>query len=236
MNIIDGVLLFVLAISVVYGFYHGFIQSAASLMGMGLSLLAALMFGPRLAAIVSGNQSVTGLLANYSDAVVRVGDYELASSPITNVSGGGSMLDTILSSVALPQPIEHMLRDNILTRAFQGQGLATVNDYVSSTLIQAVIGILCFLACFAAAYLAWLLVISLIRHVFEFPILRQLDWLAGGLFGLARGAAICYLLVLLIPLIQVIVPDDRFTLYLQSSSIAGMFRNDGFFMRIIKGG
>jgi uncharacterized membrane protein required for colicin V production len=234
MNIIDIILLAAMAISIVYGFYHGFIQSAASLVGVGISILAGLFFGPKLAVLLSGNESITGILANYSDAVVRVGDYELASAPITGVSG--SVLDTVVSSVSLPAPIENALRNNILTRAFSDRGLATVNDYVSNTLIQAAIGILCFLACCVAAYLIWMLITSLIRHVFEFPILRQLDWLAGGLFGLARGVLVCYLLVLLLPLVQVIIPDNRFTEYLQTSSIAAFFQNDGFFMRIIRGG
>ena len=233
MNIIDIVLLAALAISVIYGFYLGFIQSAASLLGVGVSILGGFLFGPKLATLLSGNESITGILANYSDAVVRVGDYELASSPVTAVSG--SVLDTVISSVSLPAPIENALRDNILTRAFSDKGLVTVNDYVSNTLIQAAIGVLCFLACCVAAYLVWMLITSLIRHVFEFPILRQLDWLAGGVFGFARGVLVCYLLVLLLPLIQVIIPDDRFTEYLQTSSVAGFFQNDGFFMRIIRG-
>ena len=42
MNIIDGILLFILAISVVYGFYHGFIQSVAGLVALGLSILSGL--------------------------------------------------------------------------------------------------------------------------------------------------------------------------------------------------
>lgn len=233
MNIIDGILLLILAISVVYGLYHGFIQSVASLVGVGLSILSGLIFGPALSRLLSGSPAVTGVLANYSDAVARVGDYELASSQVSGVSG--SMLDTILKSVSLPAPIEAALRDNIVTRAFQGQGLNTVNEYVSNTLVHTAISILCFLACFLAAYLIIMLITSLIRHVFEFPILRQLDWLAGGLFGLARGAVICYLIVLLIPLIEVIVPDGQFTKYLQTSSIANLFRSDGLFMRIING-
>ncbi|MGI6688470.1 MAG: CvpA family protein [Christensenellales bacterium] len=47
MNIIDGILLFVLAISVIYGFYHGFIQSVTSLVALGLSVLSGFLFGPR---------------------------------------------------------------------------------------------------------------------------------------------------------------------------------------------
>lgn len=234
MNIVDGILLFVLLISVIYGFYHGFIQSVSSLLGLGLSILAGLVFGPKLAALLSSNQAVTGVLANYSDAVARVGDYELARAPVSGVSG--NVLETVLNSVSLPAPIENALKDNILTQAFSGKGLATVNEYVSNTVVQAGIGILCFLACCLIAYIVWMLLTSLVRHVFEFPILRQLDWLAGGLFGLARGAVVCYLLVLLFPLIQVVVPDNQFTNYLSTSSVASLFRNDGFFMRIIRGG
>ena len=231
MNIIDGILLFILAISVVYGLYHGFIQSVASLAALGLSILTGFMFGPALAGLFAGDQTISGLMANMTDAVSRVGDYDLASAPVSQVSG--SVLDTVLNSVALPEAIEQALRDNIITRAFQQSGLTTVNDYVSNTLVNTGISILSFLACFAAAYLILTLLLSLIRHVFEFPILRQLDWLAGGAFGLVRGAALCYLLVLLIPLVQVIVPGGQFTELLETSALAGWFSSDGLFMRVI---
>lgn len=231
MNIIDGILLFILAISVIYGFYHGFIQSVASLVALGLSVLSGFLLGPALARFFAGNQTVSSLMANMTDAVARVGDYDLASSSVSGVSG--SALDTVLNSVSLPESIEQVLRNNIVTQAFSKSGLSTVNDYVSNTIVSTAISILSFLVCFAAAYLILTLVLSLIRHVFEYPILRQLDWLAGGAFGLVRGAALCYLLVLLIPLIQVIVPGGQFTSTLESSSLAGWFSNDGFFMKVI---
>lgn len=231
MNIIDGILLFILAISVIYGFYHGFIQSVASLVALGLSVLSGFLLGPALARFFSGDQTVSSLMANMTDAVARVGDYDLASSSVSGVSG--SALDTVLNSVSLPESIEQVLRNNIVTQAFSKSGLSTVNDYVSNTIVSTAISILSFLVCFAAAYLILTLLLSLIRHVFEYPILRQLDWLAGGAFGLVRGAALCYLLVLLIPLIQVIVPGEQFTSTLESSSLAGWFSNDGFFMKVI---
>jgi len=230
-NIIDGILLFILAISVVYGLYHGFIQSVASLAALGLSLLSGFMFGPVLARLFAGDQTINSLMANMTDAVARVGDYDLASAPVSQVSE--SVLDAVLNSVAFPEAIEQALRNNILTRAFQQSGLTTVNDYVSNTLVNTGINMLSFLACFAAAYLILTLLLSLIRHVFEFPILRQLDWLAGGAFGLVRGAALCYLIVLLIPLIQVIVSGGQFTELLESSVLAEWFSNDGLFLRII---
>jgi len=234
LNIVDGILLFVLAISIIYGLYHGFIQSVASLAGLGVSVFAGLLFGPQLATLLTRSQPVRDVLVNYSDAVVRVGDYELASSPVSMVSG--NLLDTVLGSVSFPDSVKNLLKDNIVTQAFSKSGLTTVNEYVSNTLIQTVISVVSFLLCCLIAYLVWVFLVSVIRHVFEFPILKQLDWLAGGLFGLARGAVICYLLVLLIPLIQVMVPDESFLAFLESSQVADIFRNDGFFIRIIRGG
>jgi len=233
MNLVDGLLLLVLAISVIYGFYHGFIQSVLSLVGLGVSILGGLVLGPMLAAWLGANEGSMPLLMNYSDAVVRVGDYELATSPVTRV--GGNLLDTVLGSVSFPEPIKALLKDNIVTQAFSGSNLATVNEYVSNTLVQSVLSVLSFLACCLLVYLAWSFIASIVRHVFEFPILKQLDWLAGGLFGLARGAVICYLLVLMVPLIMVVLPDERIVSYIQSSQVADLFRNDGLLVRIIRG-
>ncbi len=233
MNIVDGLLLFVLVISVIYGFYHGFIRSVASLIGAGLSILGGLFLGPKLSALLSNNEQIRNILANYSDAVFRVGDYELASSPVVQVSG--SQLQTVVDSVSFPEPIKALLKDNILTQAFSGKGLASVNDYVSSTLIQSVLSVISFLLCCAVVYLVFTLLVSVISHVFEVPILRQLDWLAGGLFGLARGAVFCYLLVLLVPLVMVVIPDERVIRLINDSGIAALFKNDGFLMRIIRG-
>ena len=233
MNVVDGILLYVLAISVIYGLYHGFIQSVASLVGLGISIFSGLLFGPQLAAFLAKSQPVRDVLVNYSDAVVRVGDYELASSPVTTVSG--SLLDTVLGSVSFPDSVKILLKDNIITQAFSKNGLSTVNEYVSNTLIQTVLSVVSFLVCCLIAYLVWIFLVSVIRHVLSFPS-SLAGLLAGGLFGLARGAVICYLLVLLIPLIQVMVPDEKFLVFLQESQAADLFRNDGFFIRIIRGG
>ena len=49
--------------------------------------------------------------------------------------------------------------------------------------------------------------INLIRAVFRFPVLKQLDGLAGGVFGLLRGLLICLALFTLVPLVQTMVPQ-----------------------------
>ena len=48
-------------------------------------------------------------------------------------------------------------------------------DYVSQTILSASINIICFLVCFVALYLVIAIVVNLLRAVFRFPLLKQLD-------------------------------------------------------------
>lgn len=233
MNIIDIAILLVVGISVVYGFYHGFLQTVASLAALLLAIGAAFLIGPRLAQHFMGDAAITGTLSTYTDAVVRVGDFDLASSAVAGISQ--NTVDAILKLVSLPEPLAQVLRENLLTQAFAGSGVRTVNSYVSNTIVAAAMQVLCYLGSFAVVYLILTVLVSLIKHVANFPILKQLDWLAGGAFGLLRGMAFVYLLLLLLPLLSTIVPNEGVSRLVEQSRLAPLFASDGFFVRVISG-
>jgi len=233
MNTIDIIILVIVAASVIYGFYRGFVQTILSVACCLLSVLLAFTFGPKLAAAVSNYQGVSSSLATYTDAVARVGDYELASVPVSQLNDG--IIGQVLSSVTLPAPIASILENNLKGQVFSGTGLNTVNDYVSNTVVAVAINVLSFIVCFAVSYLILSIVISLIQHVFKLPLLRQLDWLAGGIFGLVRGVLIVYVLFLLIPVVSTILPIDTFNDLVAQSTLAPIFQSDGFFAGVIAG-
>lgn len=231
MNIIDIVILVILGASVVLGLYKGFLHTILSVGCCLLSILIAFFFGPHLADIVSGNQSISSSLATYTDAVARVGDYELASTDVNQMDN--SLISRVLDSVNLPPSIENVLRGNLETRNYQNTGLSTVNDYVSNTIVSVALDILCFIAAFALSYLVLSLVVSLIQHVFKLPLLKQLDWLAGGTFGLVRGAVVLYVIFLAIPILSTVIPLDAFNDLIEKSTLAGIFQSDGLFAQVI---
>lgn len=231
MNIIDIAILLVVGISLVYGFYHGFVQTVANLAALLAAIGIAFLIGPRLAQYFMADASITGTLSTYTDAVVRVGDFDLASSAVAGISQ--STVETILKSVSLPEPLAQVLRENLLTNAFASTGVRSVNGYVSNTIVAAAVQVLCYLGSFAIAYLLLSVLVSLVRHVMNFPILKQLDWLAGGAFGLVRGLAFVYLLLLLVPLLSTIVPHEGVSRLVEQSRLAPLFASDGFFVRVI---
>jgi uncharacterized membrane protein required for colicin V production len=233
-NVVDIIIVVIIGLSVVYGSSSGFIQTISNTVGMLVSIGAAFLLGPVMAAWLAGVDWVREILTNVTDAVARVGDFDLATKQVSGLSE--STVDTVLTSVALPEPIANVLKDNLLGQSFADQGLRTVNDYVSNTIVAAALQVLGFLLAFLIAYIIISIIVSIIQHVFRFPILRQLDWLAGAAFGFLRGAGFIYLMLLLVPLISTALPIEGFDELIAASQLAHHFGNDGFFIRVITGG
>lgn len=233
MNVLDIIIGGVLVISVIYGVYHGFLQTVFSVFGALLSGVIAFSFGPRAAAFLRSLPGVKETLATYTDAIARVGDFDLANTEVRNLSSG--VIDTVLKSVSLPEPLAKLLQGNLSTQAFAGNNVKTINDYVTNTIVSTAVDVLCFLVVFALSYALISLILSLVRHVAHYPILRQLDWLAGAALGLVRGGLIVYLLLLLLPLLQTIVPDKGLEPLIASSKLLPMFNNIPLFLKVAAG-
>ena len=85
----------------------------------------------------------------------------------------------------------------------------------------------------SSRYAALSIVFNLIRAVFRFPVLKQLDSLAGGVFGLLRGLLLCLIVFTLIPLVQTMVPLDIITELLDGSLLAPIFMNGSLITAIM---
>ena len=159
MNIVDYVIIGIIGISVLFGLYRGFIASVLN-MGCGLmSFLASFWVSPKLAAAVQSNQSFLNMLLHYTDASSRIGDLETA---ITNVATLTSQsINSILEKVNLPAPLDTLLRVNLENNVYASSGLSTVSDYVSQTILQASINIICFLVSFLVLYIVLAIVLNL---------------------------------------------------------------------------
>ena len=143
----------------------------------------------------------------------------------------------MLANVNLPAPLDSILQVNLENLVYGTQGAtATVSDYVSQTILQASINIICFLVCFVGLFIVISLGLNLIRAVFRFPVLKQLDSLAGGIFGLLRGLLICLVLFTLVPLVQTMVPLEMINEVLSDSALASMFMNGNLITAIMNGG
>ncbi|MGN1370596.1 MAG: CvpA family protein [Aristaeellaceae bacterium] len=228
----DYVIIGAVAISVLFGLYRGFVASVLSMGGGLISFLSSFALYPKLAALIQNNQELQRTLLHYTDASSRIGDLELALTNVIDLGRDG--IDQVLQNVSLPAPLDSILRVNLENLVYGTQGaVSTVSDYVSQTILQSSINIICFLLCFLGLYIVLSLGLNLIRAVFRFPVLKQLDSLAGGVFGLLRGVLLCLVVFTLIPLVQTMVPLDFITELLDESTLAPIFMNGNLITAIM---
>lgn len=231
-NIVDFVIISTIAISVLFGVYRGFIAGVLS-MGCGLvCFLLSFAIYPQMAGMIQNNQELQRTLLHYTDASSRIGDLELALTPVINLGREG--IEQVLTNVSLPAPLDSILRVNLENFVYGTSGAAvTVADYVSQTILQASINIICYLVCFFGLYFIVSVILNLIRAVFNFPMLKQFDGLTGGVFGFLRGILLCLAFFTLVPLVQTMLPMDIINQLIEESALAPVFMNGNLITAIM---
>ena len=163
-----------------------------------------------------------------------LGDQTLAQQSVAGLSG--SAIAEILSKVNLPGPLNALLQNNLTNQVFASAGLNQVGEYVSRTITGAVTNVICFVICFLICFLVLHLVLGFLKAVFRFPVLKQLNSLAGGIFGLLRGALLCFVAFALLPLVQTVLPVGEISEMVASSTLAPLFNSDQLILSIMNNG
>lgn len=233
MNVFDVIALTVIALCVLWGFYRGFIQSVLNLGAGLLSFVGSFLIFPKVADVLSANTAITRLISTYTDSGSLLGDLDLSSQAVAGLDQSGIL--SVLERADLPSPIDTLLRYNLEQQVFSPLGdLATnVGDYVNQTVLSVSINVLCFLVCFVACFIVGTILINILRAVFHFPVLKHLDWLAGGAFGLLLGITLCFALFTLLPLVESVAPIPQLRELTQQSALARVFENGNLIISIM---
>ena len=232
MNIFDIIILAILGISLISGMYKGFLGSSLTIIGFIAAWFGAMHFYPQLSIAVQSNENVMNMLRYYLDA----------SSFFPNAAAGqqlaGAISQTELAQIAsalhLPEILTQAFQSNVLSQVYSSLNLSTLTDYLSQTICGAAVNVLSFLAMFTVSYVVVLLVVNLLNHVFRFPVLRHLDWLLGGLFGLVRGSVIVALIFSVVPLVMSMVPLEIADDLINGSVFYGLFSQNNILADLMK--
>lgn len=232
-NIIDIIILAILGVSVLFGLYRGFIASVSSLGVCLLSLGLSYWLSPKLVSYISSNPSLVRTLMSYTDAATRIGDQTLAQTEVSAL-GSGAISD-ILARVNLPGPLNSLLQRNLETQIFEPSHLTKVGDYVSQTIVGAMLNVICFVICFIICIIVLHFALNFLKAVFHFPVLKQMNSLFGGIFGLLRGVLFCFVAFALLPLVQTISPLEQINEIIAGSTLAPLFNSSQLILSIING-
>lgn len=229
MNIIDIFILIVLGVSLLLGLYRGFISGVLSVAALIGSALFAFAAGGQLAAWLSGNQTLVNTLLYYTDAGSRINDLSLSLMTVGQVTE--SAMGQILESTGLPGAFKEAFVQ-MFSSAPSGM---TIAELMNQTIVSVSVSILSFLICFLISFVILSFVIHLICYVFELPVLRHLDALIGGVFGLARGVLLVFIFFALVPIVLAVVPVEQVSQLIEQSTLAPFFDSQ-IILTILRGG
>ncbi len=216
-----------------FGLYRGFIQSVLNLAGGLAAFAGSFWLFPKLADVLSTNTEITRIISTYTDSGTLLGDLDLSSLSVSALSQDS--IASIVERANLPSPVDTLLEHNLAQQVFSPLGnLATnVGDYVNQTILSVSINVLCFLLCFVICFVVMTILVNVLRAVFRFPVLKHLDWLAGGVFGLLIGVLLCFVIFTVLPLMESVVPLPEFRELVDQSALAQVFENGNLIISIM---
>ena len=231
MNILDIVILFIMAVCMLNGAYNGFILSALHAASFFLSWMIAAIFYPMLSKfIVSRFPRLLSTTAFYVDGSSRIGNVENKMAKIGSFSK--DQLSHVMEKTALPNPFFRILKSNIFKSA---NGTKALGEFFDTTMATIVIHIISFLLLFLATKLILNIVINTFKTVRDLPVLKQLDGVAGMGFGLISGIFLIYMLFALVPILMTIAPANIINEFLDGSLFAKFFYTTNVFTNLIRG-
>lgn len=220
MNIVDILILAVLAFGLLAGMHKGFVASVLSTFGFVGSWFGARVAYERIANLALSNTSLMAMLNQYLEPETFFESVTQAGTTVSEVvSGGEAAIQSAVASVSSKIPvISRAFEANIRNQAFAKLNITTLADYLDQTIWQAVFNVLAFLLAFIVIYAVVSLIVNLLDHVFRFPVLRMFDWLLGGVCGLVKGLVVAVLLLCIVPSVaSLIAPELTQTLIAEST-------------------
>ena len=192
---IDLLILAVFVITVAVYTVRGFAKSVIGFVVMVASLLAASLLGPYLAEMF-----YDGFMLDVVGKAVCEAITSLYDGVVGSIDG-----EAIIAS--LPEAIKNMLSfagadlEELSAQLMTSSGIDNAAETVAGPIAHFISELVAYILVFVLAFIVFKLVSKLVVRIFELPVLRTLNKLAGFLLGLLVGFLICWGIALALRLV-----------------------------------
>jgi uncharacterized membrane protein required for colicin V production len=230
MNIIDIIVVGVLAVSSFIGMYYGFTVSVLSIASFFISWIGSMIFYPSLSRFITTKfPDIIDKLILYTDGASKT---TMDDRSLSIASLSGEKVNDLVVRAGLPAPFDRILESNLVNHSF---GEINIGQYFDYTIANIIINLISFIIIFLAIRLIFMVAISIANGITRLPVLKQFDTLAGAGFGFLRGFLILFVIFSVVPILLTLAPVDILTKYIEESAFAHFFTNSNFFTAFIRG-
>ena len=233
MNYLNLILLFLIAVYVMEGWYRGFLISLGNTIGMAASWVVGFVFCPALSRTIAQGPFYRFVYV-FTEASSHIADPLDGHLLVSRIEP--AQMDSIVQQAALPDPFGRLILSNMHDYVY-GVDHPTVADYFDYTVTDAVVNILSFLVLYLICRVVVGLILNTVNFASPMPVLRYCDGLCGGLVGAVRGWLGMYALCMLIPIILISAPTNvtLFSDIIYDSSLTVRLYETDFLLNFVQG-
>ena len=229
---VDVIILLILAIALLAGYYRGMVYSAISL---GLSLLSfvmALLLCTTLSGLVQKRQSFYEMMLYYFEGYEYINETSVELVHVSVSQIGDRELSVVVKNANMPSPFDEAVTKNVKKQVYQRRNIYSLGDYFNQTIVDTVLNILSLLVLF----LLFRLVLGFVLRLIDFgaaglPRLRRLDAPLSCGIGLLHGILLVFIVFMLVPLMLVVVP--KLVKYIDDSVLGGFFYKANLLLKLV---
>ena len=229
---VDLVILLILAIALLAGYYRGVIYSAINLGVSILSFVMALLLCTTLSGVVQKRQSLYEMMLYYFEGYEYINETSVELVHVSVSQIGEKELAVVVRNADMPSPFDSAITGNVKKQVYEDRGIYSLGDYFNQTIVDTVLNILSLLLLF----LIFRLLFGFLLRLIDFgaaglPRLKQFDVpLACGI-GLLHGVLLVSVLFMLVSLMLVVVP--RLSKFIDGSLLGGFFYRGNVLLRMV---
>ncbi len=229
---VDLVILLILAIALLAGYYRGVIYSAINLGVSILSFVMALLLCTTLSGVVQKRQSLYEMMLYYFEGYEYINETSVELVHVSVSQIGEKELAVVVKNADMPSPFDSAITGNVKKQVYEDRGIYSLGDYFNQTIVDTVLNIISLLLLFLIFRLLFGFVLRLIDFgAAGLPRLKQFDVpLACGI-GLLHGVFLVSVLFMLVPLMLVVVP--RLSKFIDGSLLGGFFYRGNVLLRMV---
>jgi uncharacterized membrane protein required for colicin V production len=229
---VDLVILLILAIALLAGYYRGVIYSAINLGVSILSFVMALLLCTTLSGVVQKRQSLYEMMLYYFEGYEYINETSVELVHVSVSQIGEKELAVVVKNADMPSPFDSAITGNVKKQVYEDRGIYSLGDYFNQTIVDTVLNIISLLLLFLIFRLLFGFVLRLIDFgAAGLPRLKQFDVpLACGI-GLLHGVLLVSVLFMLVPLMLVVVP--RLSKFIDGSLLGGFFYRGNVLLRMV---
>lgn len=226
MNIIDIVILVILGVNVLVGYFRGFIKTIFGLISMVLTIFLTYTFHPKVLELVKE----TAVRENLASKIREIFDF----SGLVEHSLGKEAQTDFIANLNIPQMMKDYLIENNNAEVFRLMDVSSFEEYISNSITDAVLSVIVFIALFALISLGLTILVSVLDILSRLPILKQVNRIFGAITGGIIGIILTWILVIVVSVFASVNNTYELATVMDTSVLVNIFTQYNPFTAILE--